>query len=109
MLKKENRLRKKKDFEEVFKRGQTKTGRNIFLKVKKNKLKTNRFGWIVSLKISKKAVVRNRIKRQLRAIAKKNFLNLKQGFDIIVIVKSEIIDKNYQEIENDFEKLLKNL
>lgn len=107
MLKQENRLRKKRDFEEVFKKGKTKTGKNLFLKARKNKLKTNRFGWVVSLKVSKKAVVRNKIKRQLRAIVKKNFSNLKQGLDIVVVARPEIVNKNYQEIENDLESLLK--
>ncbi len=98
---------KKKEFEAVFKKGKTKAGKLVFLKILKNNLDNNRFGIIVSKKISKKAVIRNKIKRRLREIIKQ--AHIKSGFDIVIITKPEIIDKNYQEIKNDFENLFKNL
>lgn len=109
MLSKNNRLRHTKDIESVFKNGKTIAGKLIFLKFLKNDLNIARFGFIVSTKISKKAVIRNKIKRQLREIVRKNLANLKLDLDIIIVAKPEIIDKNYQEIKNDFENLLKNI
>lgn len=109
MLSRENRLKKREDFNNISKKGNIIAGKLIFLKFLKNKLDFSRFGLIVSLKISKKAVIRNKIKRQLRSIIKENFSNIKSGLDIIVITKPEIVNKNYQEIKNDFENLLKNL
>lgn len=109
MLPQVNRLRKTKDFDNVFKKGKLIAGKLIFLKIKKNKLDISRFGFIVSLKISKKAVIRNKIKRHLREIIKENLSNIKSGLDIIITVKPEIVNKNYQDIKNDFENLLKDL
>lgn len=107
MLAKQYRLQKDRDFKSVFKKGKTLSGKLLFLKVKKNDLQVSRFGLIIGKKISNKAVIRNRLKRQLREIIKNNLFNIKPDFDIVIITKPEIINKNYQEIKNDFEKLLK--
>ena len=98
---------KKADFNNLFKKGKTIGRELIFLRFRKNNLKQSRFCWVVSLKISKKATTRNKIKRQLREIVKANLKNIKSGFDIAIIAKPEIINKNYQEIKNVLENLIK--
>lgn len=98
---------KKKDFDNVFKKGKTIANKLVFLKSLKNNLNNNQFGFIVSTKISKKAVIRNKIKRRLREIVRQT--DTKPGFDIIIIVKPEILNKDYQEIKNNVENLLKNI
>lgn len=98
---------KKKEFEAVFRKGKTKAGKLVFLKILKNNLGNNRFGVVVSKKISKKAVNRNKIKRRLREIIRQ--AHIRPGLDIIIIAKPEIIDKNYQDIKNELEDLFKNL
>jgi len=107
MLAKQFRLKKDRDFESVFKKGKSINNKFLFLKLKKNNLKNSRFGFIVGKKISNKAAVRNNIKRKLREIVKNNLDNIKPGFDIVIVAKPEIIDKNYQEIKYDFERLFK--
>ena len=107
MITRENYLRSKKDFNNVFKKGKTIAGKLVFLKITKNNLDINRFAFIISSKISKKAVIRNKIRRRLREIIRNDFNNIKTGFDIIIIVKPEIVGKNYQEIKNDLENFLK--
>ena len=57
----------------------------------------------MSKKISKKAVVRNKIKRRIRHLFKKN---LKSG-KYIVIVKNDISETDFEKIENDFKKIIK--
>ena len=101
MLVSENRLRKKRDIDNVFKKGKTITGNFIFLRIVKNDLDINRFAFVISTKISKKAVVRNKIKRQLREIIKKDILKTKQGFDFILIAKSQIINQDFKGIEKE--------
>ncbi|OGD39030.1 ribonuclease P protein component, partial [Candidatus Azambacteria bacterium RIFCSPLOWO2_01_FULL_37_9] len=44
---------------------------------------------------------RNLIKRRLRSIAEKNLPFIKKGFDIIVITRPQIVEKNYKKIEKD--------
>lgn len=107
MLPKENRLKKRKDFERIFKKGKAIIDKFLFLKFFKNNLKNSRFGFIVSLKVSKKSTTRNRIKRQLKAIIKENLSDIKLGLDVIIVAGTEIINKRYQEIRKELERLLK--
>jgi len=87
MLLLKNRLRKKQEFEEVYKKGKSFSFENITLRFVKNKLECSRIGFVVSGKFSKKAVERNKIKRQLRAILRKNIQLLDSGLDIVIIPK----------------------
>lgn len=109
MLAKQHCLQKDKEFELVFRKGKASKGKFLFLKLKRNNLQISRFGFIIGKKISNKAVIRNKLKRQLRAIVKKNFPIIKTGFDIVIVVKPEIINKKYKDIKNDLENLFQNL
>lgn len=109
MLKKENRINRNKDFDRIFKTGQSFYGRILGIKAVKNESELNRFGIIISTKVSKKAVIRNRFKRQLREIIKKEMINLKKGYDLVIIVFPLILDKNYQELEDLVKNGLKRL
>lgn len=100
MLKKENRINKNKDFDRIFKTGQSFYGRTLGIKAVKNNLSLNRFGIMISTKVSKKAVVRNRFKRQLREIIKNELEFLKTGYDLVIIVFPLILDKKYQKLED---------
>jgi len=102
----ETRL-KKADFANIFKRGETANSQLVFLKFKKNDKEINRFGIVTSLKISKKAVVRNKIKRRLREIIRECLKNFKPGFDIIIIAKPAIIKENYKNIKEKLEELFR--
>lgn len=107
MLPKKNRLRKKKDFEEGLRNGKGFKEDFLILKTKKNKLKEIRFGFIVSQKVSKKAVVRNKIKRRFREVAKEMTKRIIENTDIILIALPGTETKDFQEIKKVIEKLLK--
>ena len=107
MLSKSYRLVKTKDFENVFKRGKFFAEEFINIKTVENDLDISRFGFIIGKKASKKAVKRNRVKRQMREIIRLRLNKIKTGFDVIVMVKPEIIGKDYREIEQTVEKILK--
>ncbi|MEA3293180.1 MAG: ribonuclease P protein component, partial [Patescibacteria group bacterium] len=79
----------------------------LFVKIKNNGMDLNRFGFIVSKKVSKKAVIRNKIKRRLREIIKARIAKMKQGYDIIILVYPEIKEKSFLEIENIVDKIFK--
>ena len=105
MLARENRLQKKKDFERVFKQGKGVRAGFLFLKVIKNNLESSRFGFIVSQKISKKAVIRNKIKRRLRAIIREKIPELKKGLDVAIIVQPGIEKESFQSLEENIAKI----
>lgn len=108
MLSKENRLKRKKDFKEVFKKGKGFGKDFLFLKIKKNNLKKkSRFSFIVSKKISKKAVVRNKIKRRLREVIREELPRIKPGIDGVFIAKKNIEKKDFLEIKENVIQLLK--
>lgn len=80
-----NRLKKKKDFEHVFKQGRGLKEGFLSLKFIKNGLDATRFGFVVGQKVSRKAVVRNKVKRRLRILAKAKLGQMKQGIDVVII------------------------
>ncbi|RJR30985.1 ribonuclease P protein component, partial [Candidatus Parcubacteria bacterium] len=68
----------------------------------------NRFAVVVSAKISKKATVRNKIRRRIYEILRINLTRMENGYDMIVIVSPDII-KNYKEIERVLLGILKKI
>lgn len=77
----------------------------LCLKCKPNNLNKNQFRIIVSLKVSKKAVIRNKIRRRIKEILRQ--IEIKQGYDIVVITNKEIINKSFREIKERILFLLK--
>lgn len=107
MLPSKNRLKKKKDFERVFKKGKGFKEGFLFLKIAKNNLKVNRFGFVVAKKFSKKAVLRNRVKRRLREALKMKLPKIKRGYDGVLVVAKGLGNKDFQEIEKIVDKLFR--
>lgn len=68
------------------------------LKKRKNRLLLNRFGVVVSKKIDKRAVVRNKIKRIFRSVLSDLNSNMISGHDILFIVKIGSLNKTKEEI-----------
>jgi ribonuclease P protein component len=109
MLAKENRLKKNKEFDLVFKDGKTAYGGFIGVKIKKNELETNRFGVLLSTKVSKLAVIRNLYKRRIKAIIRQEDKQLRTGYDCVIIVLPLILGKNYLEIEAEIQNVFRRL
>jgi ribonuclease P protein component len=107
MLPGRHRFSTNKDFEKVAKRGRFIFSPEIGIKWIKNDFNFSRFGIIVPLKASKKAVIRNKIKRRLRAIISQNFMAIKPGYDIMILAKPQIINFAFGELRNKLESLLK--
>lgn len=106
MLPKENRLKKKKDFDKVTTGGQQVFGSFLILKFKSNDMDVTRVGFVVSKKVSKKAVLRNKAKRQLREVVRAEMAHLKPGFDLIFFTRKEIIEKEFLDIQQLVKQLL---
>ena len=89
MLKIENRLKKEKDFQDVFEKGRGVREDGLFFKVQQRGQGAPRLGVVVSKKVSKKAVDRNRIKRIIQAQAKEHIGGVKAGVDGVIVVLPE--------------------
>lgn len=106
MLSQSNRLRSKKDIERVFKRGQRFKEGPLLLKALKNDSNISRIGFVVSQKVAKEAVSRNKIKRRLRALIGGQIKNIKEGIDLLFIALPESADQDYLHMNESINKLL---
>jgi len=102
-----------KDWEILFREGKFCGGR--FLTVKYWKVQPEKYpkrdytqddlkiGFAVGLKISKSAVKRNRVKRQMREVVRLLLKDGKihKGFMVGVLAKPEILEKEYEDIGKD--------
>jgi ribonuclease P protein component len=106
MLPQINRLKKKTDFGRVLKKGRGVREGFLLLKFAKNNLKVSRFGFVVGRKISKKATLRNKIKRRLREALRKELPKLKPGFDGVLVALKGSEPKGLKETERMVKKIL---
>ena len=84
-LRKDLRLRRRADFDAVFKSGRIWADQLLVLRALPNNLDHNRYGFVTSKKLGG-AVVRNRTRRRLREIARET--PAKDGFDVVLSAKS---------------------
>jgi ribonuclease P protein component len=108
MLPAKYRLAKRKDIERVMKRGRSFFVGDISIRVVKNNLENSRLNVVTSLKVSKKAVARNKLKRQIREIIRKNILkDVKPGFDGLISTKKGLLELSSDEMIKLIETLFK--
>jgi len=107
MLSSRYRLQKKKDIDRVFRKGKSFREDSLVLKTTKNDLSFSRFGFVVSQKISKKASVRNKIKRRLREAVKLRIKQLGMETDNLFIALRGIEGRGFKSIDESVEALLK--
>src|SRR6266436_2329937 len=110
MLQQENRLSKKSDFENVKQSGRFISSKDFTISFLNRKDKEEpRIGFIVSKKISTKAHERNRVKRILREIIRKNLGLVKDGVDCVIIVKPSILHASHVTLEKEIKDVIKNI
>jgi len=97
---------KKKDFERIFKKGKKIKENFLMLVADENKKSKHCFGFVVSRKISKKATVRNKIKRRLRSLIKAKMETIKKGLDVIVVAFPGAGEKSFRETEETIDALV---
>lgn len=90
----------------IYKRAKKYVAKYIILFVKENNAEFNRFGIVASKKIGK-AVKRNKVRRQIRAIIMKESTNLKPNHDIVIVSRVSIKNAGYYEIYKDLLLLFK--
>ena len=109
MLKKENRLSSNFEYNVTRKYGKYYKGKyfHVYFLIPKNYEGPTKVGIVVSNKFSKKAVERNRVKRVFREVVRSNFGKINKGYLWVVIhPKLSCVDKSYEEISTDFNKVL---
>ena len=111
MLPKEYRLKKRSAFVATYKTGKVlhKDGITLFIGKEKTGEFPSRVGFVVSKKIHKRAVKRNRIKRLMREsyrlLIKEDAVSDKY-ISLIFVASSQLLGKSFQEIDNAMRKLV---
>lgn len=106
MLHKELRICRGKEYSGIYKQGRRIAGQFMIIFLKENQLKRNRFGIVTSKKIGN-AVIRNRAKRQIREVIRKNLNDLPNYYDIVVVARFNIKATGFELIEKDFLRLIR--
>ena len=106
MLSKENRLTKNKYFQYIYKKGEKVSSANITVVFAPTKLKPIKIGITVNNKIGD-AVVRNKVKRRLRAILRSLLKDLNQKYNYVIVVRPSIINLDFLEIRKELKYVLK--
>ena len=101
-------VKNQRDFDRIIKKGKFRKSKYYVIYYDNNELAYDRFGISVGKKIGN-AVYRNKHKRKLRAIIdnyKKMYVNNK---DYIIILRGSSKNLPYQELNEDFLKLMNNI
>ncbi|MBR0301804.1 MAG: ribonuclease P protein component [Bacilli bacterium] len=100
-----NRIKANDDFALAIKKGKTYNCSSYRIHVIANELGYTRVGISVSKKIGN-AVVRSRVKRQIRAICDSVIIYDKQALDIVIIARNEFLNKTFADNKSEFINLV---
>ena len=107
MLARENRLRSAADITRVYKRGvYGGSGGALSVKAVKSGRPATRVVVVVAKKVSKRAVVRNRIRRRLIEHIRSRFETVVPGWDIVLSVHTDISELSASDLADHVAKAL---
>ena len=111
-LAREYRIKGEKNIEEVKKNGKIFQSTNFGVCIKKDnddKNSSPKFAFVISKKISKLAVHRNRIKRALSEAVRNNMFLVPKGYSFVFLTKKALEKKTAGEIKREVESFLRSL
>lgn len=105
-MKKRNILKKNEDFSRIIKQERSYKYKDYIIYREKSEEENYHIGISVGKKVGN-AVIRNKIKRQIKSILDK--LPIKKSHNYIIIIKKSILEKKYQQIELELRQALENI
>ena len=106
MLKKEFRIKDKKSIDKVFKYGRAKGSDFFLIKFIENRKDHPEVAIVISSKVSKKSVLRNKLKRQISETIRINFDKFNKNVNLIIIVSPKALGHKFSEISENLIHLL---
>ncbi len=102
-MKKRERLKARKDFVSVYRKGRAWTNQLLVLRALSSDLPHHRCGFVVSKRVGK-AVARNRLKRRLREGLRP--LAVQPGWDLVLLARLPAAKASYHELREAIVNLL---
>lgn len=106
-LTRDERLRRQKEIDEVYKRGRRWSARHFRIHVRENRLEISRFTVSVPVRVCRKAVERSRWKRLLRESFRLNKAAIGPGLDIVAVPMTTPGELKRQQVEYVMVQLVK--
>ena len=106
-LNRASRLRKSSEFQRVRQQGRSITSRLLILAWTSNDVAQLRIGFVVSKRISKRAVDRNYLKRLLSEAIRPLLPELAPGWDIVLSARKDTLMADLHTLEQDIPVLLR--
>ncbi len=97
-----------KDYSYVYRRGKSRADKNLVLYAAKKNTESHRIGISVSKKVGN-SVVRHRIKRRVKEIARLQEQLFPTGYEYVVIARNAAAEAEYSELEHSVLRLLSSL
>lgn len=112
-LPKYNRLKHPKTFQAVYREGKRYQSPHLIMRILSPATQAqaacpSQFGISVSQKVSKKAVIRNHIKRQIKAVIRLLLPRISLGYKVVVVVKRNATECKYEHFLRELKELLFN-
>lgn len=107
MLPRQYKLKKTTDFKSVFEKGHKVRDRDFLLVYKENGENKTRIGLVISSKVSKKATLRNQLRRKITESLRGRINDIKTGLDIIIVLQEGVVRKKHEDINKNLTEFLK--
>lgn len=104
-----HRLKRRQDFDAVYQRGRRYATSHLFLRVLAQPGESDqpsRFGFVLSQKVDKRAVVRNRLRRHLQATIRALLPRLSKGLLLIISVRPGATECDTADFLQELKQLL---
>ena len=109
-----HRLKHWRNFRLVYQKGTSYHSKHLVLKSlspiivgEQSQINPSRIGISISKKVSKKAVVRNRIRRQIQSAFLRLLPRISDGWQMVIIVKATAVECKHDHFLRELEELLK--
>lgn len=105
MLPRKFRLHRREEIIPVLRQGRPFPSSLIMVRIRPNRIGNPRAAVIVANAVSKKAVVRNRIRRRIQEVIRKEFLSSLPNIDVIISAKSPAVNASSHEFQQVLEEI----
>ncbi len=102
-MRRQLRLRRRKDFDALFRQRRNWANKLLVLRSLPNQLDHNRYGFITSKRLGG-AVVRNRVRRRLREAVRS--LPIRSGWDVVIAARVPAARSDFHELKESVAELL---